>query len=73
MPKVVKRMEGGYLGPVTPPQGRGSHWTSPGSLPLAELMEALRRLGCHDMDIAGAITEADPEWRFGSAGQQSGD
>jgi hypothetical protein len=54
--------DGAYGAKVTPPHGGGKPWSSPHSMSRVDLVAALRRIGCHQMDIGDAFFEADPDW-----------
>jgi hypothetical protein len=58
----IRRERSGYGAVVTPPHGGEQTWTSPTALTRDELIEALRRLGCHTTDIGDAFYAADPDW-----------
>lgn len=57
----VRRSGSGYLARVTSPEG-GEEWRAPAPMGLDELIEQLRRLGCHQTDIGDALYAADPDW-----------
>ena len=43
--------------------GRGEQtWTSPTMMARVDLIDALRKLGCHTTDIGDAFYAADPDW-----------
>lgn len=58
----VWKTKDGYAAEVTPPHGDGRHWKTERAFSLAELIEALKKLGCHQQDIGDALYEADPDW-----------
>lgn len=60
----IKREGNRYTAEVTPPHGRGTHWSSPEPMAVDVLIAALQRLGCHQTDIGDAFYEADPEWQL---------
>src|SRR2546428_9319836 len=43
---------------VTPPEGGGRPWRSPGPMSVGDLMAALRAAGCNQPDIDEALREA---------------
>jgi hypothetical protein len=49
-----------YSAVLTPPHGNGAPWSTPHSMPLGDLAEALREHGCHPVDIAEAFLAANP-------------
>ena len=59
---VVRKTPEGYLAQVTPPHGGPSDWSSAEPMGLADLIDQLRALGCHQTDIGDALYEADPDW-----------
>ena len=59
---VVTRTGDLYSATVTPPHGGGKFWSSPQPMPGSELIDSLRKLGCHTTDITDALYEADPLW-----------
>ena len=60
MPIVIRKIEGGYTGQVTPPHAEA--WQTEQPVTASELVSALRELGCHTTDIADAFTQANPDW-----------
>lgn len=58
----VWKAQAGYEAEVTPPHGGGRYWKTSRTLTLAELIEALKKQGCHQQDIGDALYEADPDW-----------
>ena len=61
MPIEIRRHDGRYTAVVSPPHGtRPWHTTDP--LPVSELVDRLRELGCHTTDISDAFHSAYPEW-----------
>jgi len=59
---VIRKVEGGYVAHVTPPEGRGHEWRSREALSADALIAELKSLGCHQTDIGDAFYEADPNW-----------
>jgi hypothetical protein len=55
-------IDGRYTAEVTPPHGGSRAWTTPTSVPLDDLIVALRERGCHQTDIGDALYQADPNW-----------
>lgn len=51
-----------YTAHVTPPHGNGTEWRSQEPMTRPELYNELVRLGCHRIDIADALHEADRAW-----------
>ena len=51
-----------YTADLTPPDGMGVRWSTPEPMPRDDLVEALRKRGCHRIAIADAMHEADPTW-----------
>lgn len=51
-----------FTAEVTPPHGNGTPWRSPRPMTVGELVDELRKLGCHQTDIGDALYEADPDW-----------
>jgi hypothetical protein len=64
MPIEITRSGNLYEAEVSPPHGRARFWKSPGPTTVEQLAKQLRERGCHPTDIADALNEADPEWRF---------
>lgn len=60
---TIQRTDDGYLADVGPPHA-DRDWSTTSPIKLKPLMGMLRELNCHEVDIADALTEADPEWRF---------
>jgi len=58
---VIRKVEDGYLGQVSPPDGHD--WCSPSPSALDEIRAQLRELGCHPNGIADALDAADRTWR----------
>lgn len=46
---------------MTQPHGGDQPWTSPTAVPRDDLIDALRKLGCHTTDIGDAFYAADPD------------
>jgi len=61
-PIVIQRTRDLYGAEVTPPHRGANHWLSAQAMNRDDLIAALRRLGCHQTDIADAFYEADPAW-----------
>lgn len=60
----IERTGSLYTAELTPPHGGRSHWTSPESMNVGALVDALLSLGCHETDIGDAFYEADPDWQL---------
>lgn len=62
MPIRIQRVKSQYQAEVTPPHGGDRSWNSPEPMSLNSLIQALLDHGCHQVDIADALQEADPGW-----------
>jgi hypothetical protein len=58
----VRREGDFYRVTVTPPHGGGRYWSSRKALTADDVVNKLRKLGCHQTDIGDAMFEADPDW-----------
>jgi hypothetical protein len=62
MPITIQKISKGYTATVTPPHGKSRYWKTDHPMSVDELIEGLRKLGCHQTDIGDAFYEADPNW-----------
>jgi hypothetical protein len=62
MPIVIQKVNGQYVGDVTPPHGGGVPWSAAEPMSRDALIAALVARGCHQTDIGDAFYEADPGW-----------
>jgi hypothetical protein len=58
---VIQKVDGGYLGQVSPPDGQD--WRSPAPSSLDKVRAQFRELGCRPSAIAEALEIADRTWR----------
>jgi hypothetical protein len=58
----ITRVQGKYTATTTAPHGSSNVWQTEEPLTAADLIDMLRRRGCHQTDIGDAMYEADPEW-----------
>jgi hypothetical protein len=59
--KITRVSEARYEAEVSPPEARES-WRSPIPMSLRELIDELKRRGCHQTDITDVLYELDPDW-----------
>lgn len=58
---IQKVGENLYEAKVTPPHSV-NHWHTEHGLSVRELIEKLKELGCHQIDIGDALDRADTNW-----------
>ena len=59
--KISRLSESHYEVEVSPPEAR-EPWRTPVPLPLRELINELKRHGCHQTDITDLLYELEPDW-----------
>lgn len=52
---------GRYEAKISPPEAKTS-WGTSQPLPLRELIDELKRHGCHQTDVTDVLYELDPDW-----------
>jgi hypothetical protein len=68
MPIKIQKVDELYTAEMTSPADEHARWSAPRPVARDELIATLRRLGCHQTDIADAFYDVDPEWLSGGRG-----